>query len=204
MKHPLLLLFLIALVSCKQENDLLQYKKQFDQELKPWTNSFCHFNLANFKKGKTLPFEKGSPQDFASYKEFISTYKPILNFQHDSSKFIDLYTAQLNLVKVGDLYEANADDGGAVLLCDPETKFWDRICYSSPGEWFEEAIWVSKTKFILVGITKPSGETMEPYILVGDTEKRTLDQYLSTNSKCFQHDPYYSSPKMKRIHMGEL
>ena len=114
MKQLSTLLFLIVLISCKQENALLQYKQHFDQELKPWTNSFYHFNLANFKKGKTLPFEGGSAQDLASYKKFISTYKPILTFSPDSSKFIDLFTVQLNLVKVGDLYEANADDGGAI------------------------------------------------------------------------------------------
>jgi hypothetical protein len=203
MKQLSTLLLLLVLISCKQENALLQYKQHFDQELKPWTNSFHDFNLDNFKKGKTLPFEGGYAQDLASYKEFIATYKPILTLAPDSSKFIDLYTVQLNLVKVGDLYEANADDGGPVLLCDPATKYWDRICYSSPGQWIEEVTWISKTKFILAGITKPSSEVLEPYILIGDTEKKTLDQYLNTNPQCRQ-DYIWNSPKMKKIRMGEL
>lgn len=203
MKQLSTLLFLTVLISCKQENALLQYKQHFDQELKPWTNSFHDFNLANFKKGKTLPFENGSLQDLASYKEFIATYKPILTLAPDSSKFIDLYTVQLNLVKAGDLYEANADDGGPVLLCDPATKYWDRICYSSPGQWIEEVTWISKTKFILAGITKPSPDVLVPYILIGDTEKKTLDQYFNTNPQC-QQDYIWNSPKMKKIRMGEL
>jgi hypothetical protein len=138
MKQLSILLFLIVLISCKQENALLQYKQHFDQELKPWTNSFHHFNLVNFKKGKTLPFENGSPQDLASYKEFIATYRPILTFLPDSSKFIDPYTSQLNLVKVGDHFEASPDDGGALLLCDTAAKYWDRVCYNAPGQWIEE------------------------------------------------------------------
>lgn len=204
MKQLSTLLLLFALISCKQENDLIQYKKHFDQELKPWTNSFYHFNLANFKKGKTLPFENGYPQDFASYKEFISNYSPILTFLPDSSKFIDPYTAQLNLVKSGDHYEASPDDGGAVLLYDPATKYWDRVCYNAPGQWVDEVTWVSKTTFILAGITKPSPDTLEPYILIGDTEKKTLQEYLNTNPKCFEHDPFYSSPKLKRIKIEGL
>lgn len=199
-----ILLFLTALISCKQENDLIQYKKHFDQELKPWTNSFYHFNLANFKKGKSLPFENGDPKDFTSYKEFIANYGPILTFLPDSSKFIDPYTAQLNLEKAGDHYEASADDGGPVLLCDPATKYWDRVCYNAPGRWVDEVTWVSKTTFILAGITKPSPDTLEPYILIGDTEKKVLQEYLNTNPKCFEHDPFYSSPKLKRLKIEGL
>lgn len=199
MKQLSILLFLIVLISCKQENALLQYKQHFDQELKPWTNSFYHFNLANFKKGKTLPFEGGYAQDLTSYKEFVATYKPILTFLPDSSKFIDPYTFQLNLVKVGDHFEASPDDGGALMLCDPAAKYWDRVCYNSPGQWIDEVTWVSKTTFILAGITKASLDTLEPIIYIGDTEKKTLEQYNNTNSKCFQHEPYYHSPKLKRI-----
>jgi hypothetical protein len=204
MKQFSTLLFLITLISCKQENDLLQYKKLFDQELTPWANSFYHFNLADFKKGKTLPFENGNPMDFASYKEFIATYKPILSFSPDSTKFIDPYSAQLNLVKTGDHYEASPDDAGAVMLCDPATKYWDGFCYNTPGGWIEEVAWVSNTTFILAGIIKPSRNTLAPYILIGDTEKKTLVEYLSTNQQCFQHEPYYSSPKLKRIKIEGL
>lgn len=199
MKQLSILLILIVLISCKRENTLLQYKQHFDQELKPWTNSFYNFNLADFKKEKTLPFDNGMQKDLTSYKEFIATFKPVLALSPDGSKFIDLYADQLHLVKAGDLYEGSADDGGAVLLCDPATNYWDRICYNSPGEWIEEVTWVSKTKFILAGISKSSPDSIAPYILIGDTEKKTLDQYLSTNPKCLQHDPWYTSPKMKRI-----
>jgi hypothetical protein len=198
------LLFLITLIACKQENDLLQYKKQFDQELKPWTNSFYHFNLVNFKKGKTLPFENGSPQDLASYKEFIATYRPILSFSPDSSKFIDPFSAQLNLVKTGDHYEASPDDGGAVMLCDPANNYWKGFCYNTPAGWIDEVTWVSNTKFILAGIIKPSPDTLAPYILIGDTEKKTLEEYLNTSPQCLQHEPYYRSPKLKRIKIEGL
>jgi hypothetical protein len=204
MKQLLILLFLTALISCKRENDLLQYKKQFDQELKPWTNSFYHFNLANFKKGKSLPFENGLPQNFASYKEFISTNKTILSFPPDSSKFIDLYTTWVRPIQIGDPYEVSPHNGGAILLCDPATKYWDRIWYYLPGKWIDEVTWVSKTTFILAGITQPSPDTSEPYILIGDTEKKTLDEYLNTNPQCLQPMLYYRSSMLKRVKKEKL
>jgi hypothetical protein len=199
-KQFLILLFVIsAHISCKQDQDLLQHKKYFDQELKLWTNSFYHFNLSNFKKGETIHFENGSPQDFNDYKKFLSTYQPIITFLPDSSKFIDPYSVQINLVKEEDHYEAYPDDGQAVLLCDPATKYWDRIYTGTPGQWIDETIWLSKTTFILAGISKSSTEKKEPIILLGDTEKQTLIEYINTNQNCFQNDHGYRSPKLKKM-----
>ncbi len=204
-KQLFILFFVIgAHISCKKDKGLLQHKKHFDQELKLWTNTFSNFNLSNFKKGETIHFENGSPQDFNDYKKFLSTYQPIITFLPDSSKFIDIYSVQINLVKVGDHYEASPDDGQTVLLCDPETKYWDRIYYGSFSQWINEVIWLSKTTFILAGITKSSIEKREPIILLGDTEKHTLIEYINTNQKCFQNDHGYTSPKLKKMKIEGL
>jgi len=92
----------VGLLSCRNETNLLPFKKHFDQELKLWTNTFSHFNLADFKMDTILHFEKGSSQDFNEYNKFMSTYKPIITFSPDGSKFIDIYSVQLNLQKEGD------------------------------------------------------------------------------------------------------
>lgn len=204
MKHLLILFFLIGgLISCKQDN-LIQYKKHFDGELKGWTNTFNNFNLSNFKADTTLHFENSNPQDFNSYKKFLSTYKPIITFLPDSSKFIDIYSVQINLVKEGDHYEASPDIGEPVLLCDPKSKYWNQIYYGSASQWINEVIWLSKTTFILAGIVKSSIDKNEPIILLGDTDKQTLVQYTNTNPKCFQNDHGYYSPKLKKMKIEGL
>jgi hypothetical protein len=153
---------------------------------------------------KTLHFENGNPQDFSEYKKFMSIYKPIITFLPDSSKFIDIYSVQINLVKEADHYEAYSDDGQAVLLCDPGTKYWDKIYTGTPGQWIDEVIWLSKTTFILAGITKSSTDKREPQILLGDTDKHTFVLYLNTNPNCFQNDHGYSSPKLKKMNIEGL
>jgi hypothetical protein len=199
-KQLLILLFVIgAHISCKQDKDLLQHKKYFDQELKLWTNSFYHFNLSNFKRGETIHFENGSPQDFNDYKKFLSIYQPIITYLPDSSKFIDIYSIQINLVKEGNHYEAYPDIDQAILLCDPKIKYWNKIYWGSFSQWIDEVIWLSKTTFILAGISKSSTEKKEPIILFGDTDKQTLIEYINTNQKCFQNDHGYSSPKLKKM-----
>jgi hypothetical protein len=182
-----------------QNNNLLQQKKCFDQELKQWTKSFSNFNLLDFKVEDTLHFENNFKQDFSSYRKFLSIYKPIITYSADSFKFIDIYSYQINLEKKGNYYEANPDIDQAVLLCDPKAKYWDRIYFGTNSQWIDEVIWISKTKFILVGIIKSEDDKKNPLILYGDTNKQTLIKYLSITKNSFQNDKGYSSPKLKKL-----
>ena len=169
-----------------------------------WTNTFNNFNLSDFKLEDTLHFDNNFPQDFNSYKKFLSTYKPIVTYLPDSSKLIDIYSYQLNLEKKGNYYEANVGIDQAVLLCDPKEKYWNRIYFGTSSEWIDEVIWISKTKFILVGIIKLEDEKKKPLILFGDTNKQTLIKYLNTNKSIFQNGKGYSSIKLKRLNIKGL
>lgn len=195
---------IVALLSCGKDRSLLQQKKHFDQELKLWTTTFNHFNLADFKMDTVLHIETGSPQDFNEYKKFMSIYKPIITFAPDSSKFIDLYSIQLNLQQVGDHYEASPDVDQAVTLCDPQHKYWERIYSGGTGQWIEEATWLSKTTFILAGIYKDTADKRLPVILLGDTEKQTMEEYVNANPQCFQNDAGYTSPMLKKLKIEGL
>ena len=201
---PILFFCIVGQSSFGQDKNVLQQKKYFNQELKLWTNTFNNFNLSDFKLEDTLPFDNNFPQDFNSYKKFLSTYKPIVTYLPDSSKLIDIYSYQLNLEKKGNYYEANAGIDQAVLLCDPKEKYWNRIYFGTNSQWIDEVIWISKTKFILVGIFKLEDEKKKPLILFGDTNKQTLIKYLNTNQSIFQNGKGYSSIKLKRLNIKGL
>ena len=200
MKYFSLSLFIIvALSSHGQDKNLLQQKKYFDQELKKWANSFSKFNLSHFNVQDRLHFDNNYQQDFKELKKFLSIYKPIITFSKDSSKFIDIYSYQLGLEKKGNYFEANPDIDQAILLCDKKTKYWDRIYFGGMSRWIDEAIWTTATKFILVGISRSTDYKRTPLIILGDTEKQTLIEYLSINKSDFQNNKGYSSLKLKRL-----
>jgi len=73
--------------------------------------------------------------------------------------------------------------------------YTDQANISKEGE---EAVWVSKTKFILAGIAKDEKGDRMPLILVGDTIKQTLYEYTSRDNACIQKTSY-SSVKVKRM-----
>lgn len=205
MKYFLLLLSLsVGYFSFGQDKTLLQQKSHFDRELEAWIETFSSFNLSSFKVLDTVPFDNNFEQNLDYYKEFLSTYKPIITYSTDSSKFIDIYSYQLNLEKKGNYYYANPDIEQTIFLCDPKKKYWDRIYFGTSSQWIDEVVWLSMTKFILVGITKSAENKKMPLILVGDTDRQTLVRYLTTDNNSFQNDIGYSSPKLKRIKIEGL
>jgi hypothetical protein len=205
MKYPVLVIFFfIGSISFGQNKGLLQYKKYFDKDLKTWTATFSRFNLSHFKINDTVPFDNNYKQNLDYYDEFLSTYKPIITYSPDSSKFIDIYSYQINLEKKDGYYYANPDVDQAIFLFEKQKKYWDRIYFGTSSQWIDEVIWLSKTKFILAGITKSSDKKKTPIILIGDTDRQTLVRYLSTDVNSFQNDKGYSSQKLKRIKIKGL
>jgi hypothetical protein len=180
-------------------NDLQSFSTSFNGPLKQWASSFNNFNLSGFCRGKTEAFEHVIQQDFAQYKEFLSVYKPLLNYSRDGSWFVDIHSA-LNLQKKGDHYEANPDIDQPVWLCNPTTKYWERIYFGTPHEWIDEVVWVADNKFILVGSqSTDGGKKRIPVVLVGDTKTHIFTRYMMQNANCVQKESRYQSPTLKKI-----
>ncbi len=206
MKYHILLLFLVTVGynSFGQDKIILPLSLCFNNELKQWTETFSNFNLSDFKIKDTLYFDNNWKQDFNSYKDFISIYKPIITYSPDSSKFIDIYSYQLNLEKKGNHYEANVEIDQAVLLCNLKTKYWNRIYFGGSSQWIDEVIWITSTKFLLVGIIKSTDNKKNPHILLGDIDNQTLIEFVNSNKASFQNDKGYTSLKLKKLRIENL
>ena len=191
--------FFIGQVTLGQDKILLNHKSFFDKELKTWTATISNFNLSSFKAKDTVAFDNNHEQDLNYLKEFLATYKPIITYSPDSSKFVDIYSYQLNMEKKGKYYYANPDIDQAILLFDNQKKYWDRIYFGTSSRWIDEVIWISNTKFILVGITKNSSDKKTPLILTGDVDKQAIVTYLTTDVNSFRNDTNYTSHKLNRI-----
>ena len=195
----------IPIAGFGQRNDLLKFKQYFDRDLKGWTNSFYHFRLADFRIADTIAFSHDQRKGFNNYTDFLSVYKPILTYSADSSQFIDIYSVPLNIQKKNGYYVANPGDRQGIYLCNLENHSWSIIYSRRMGGGIDEVIWITKTKFILVGIEyATNGPQSLPVIILGDTDLQRLERYTSPDESCFQDIQGYQSPKLMKMNIKNL
>ena len=202
MKRLLILSLLILPVqkSFSQNKYLTAYKSYFDSSLKDWRNSYWNFQLSAFMISDTLSFENIPFGDIKSLKGFYDLYKPSLAFSPDSNKFIDLYSYQLNLERKRNKLIANAEVDGAVSLCDLKTKNWIRIYFLGVSSRIEEALWISKAKFILAGYNEEDQVgKFQPMILIGDINKEKLFLYNDLDKSCIAKKSGYIPSGLKNL-----
>jgi hypothetical protein len=203
----LLFIFLVGCTMSKtQDKGLSQYSEYFKGEAANWTATFIKFNLSEFKKvDTTIQFENRQDKDFKGLPSFLETYQPIITFNKDSSQFVDIYSYQLGLEPDGkNTYKANVEVDEAIYLCNTKTKSWRIIDFKGPTSYTEEVIWVSNTKFFLLGVQKDDAFKNTPVILLGDTDKQTFELFLNTNKDCVQIGKGYSSKKLERLKINNL
>ena len=105
----------------------------------------------------------------------------------------------MNLEKKGNVYIANEEIDQAIYLCNLKTKYWDRIFFGGFSRWIDDIIWVSNTKFILVGIEKDEDNKNNPRIYLGDTIKQSFEVFTDTNKACIEKPNGYESQKLKKL-----
>ena len=186
-----------------QQDDLKPYKQYIKKELSNWTTTFSNFSILDFTKSETVKFGDSTPQKIRGLRSFFSIYKPLLSFSKDSSKFIDIYSYQLNLQKKSNRFVATVDVDQAVDLYDINRNYSRRIYFDGATGWIDDVIFISNTKFILVGIATNTREERVPRILLGDIPKQTIEIFYSSNKSCIQNVKYYSS-KLKKMNIKGL
>ena len=204
MKRLLLIIaFSFASAISAQDQKPLLFKKYFDHELKSWTSSFTNFKLSEFKVSDTISFENIEDRDFKTLKSFLSIYKRLITFSKDNNQFIDIYSYQLNLEKKGNSYVANVEIDQAIYLCNLKTRYWGRIFFGGYSRWVDDIVWISNTKFLLVGSEKGDDDKNRPRIYLGDTIKQSFEEFEDGNKACIQSKGY-ESQKLKNLNIEGL
>ncbi len=205
MKRIVLFIFWgITLCFCEnsygQRSELTRYQSYFEGQLKAWTKTFNKFTLSAFKKEKPVGFENIDYMDIEDVKEFYSIYKPALTFSQDKNQFIDIYSYWLNLEKEGKtIVSRGGEPDQAITLCNFKTKKWTRILFRGTTERIQDVLWITNSKFMLVGIRENS-----PVIYLGDTDAKILKSFVSPGIKSVKEGIIYDSPKLLKLKIKEL
>ena len=199
----LILIFLSGKNSFGQKNNLSIYQPHFDKELKAWTKTINHFKLSSFKPTDTISFGNSDYYDIKSLKEFYSIYKPALTFSKDSNKFIDIYSYELNLEKKGNkIVYSGSEVDQAISLCDIKMKRWTQILFCGYSLRIQEVIWLTNSKFMLVGSVQNEESKYLPVIYIGDIINNSFEIFSSSDLNC-QQNKGYDSPKLAKLNIQE-
>ena len=199
----LILIFLSGKSTFGQKNNLSIYQSHFDKELKAWTKTINGFKLSLFKPTDTISFGDSDYQGVKSLKEFYSIYKPALTFSKDSNKFIDIYSYELNLERKGNkIVYSGSEVDQAISLYDIKMKRWIQILFCGYSLRIQEVIWVTNTKFMMVGSFQNEDSKNSPVIYVGDISNNSFEVFSSSDSNCLQNKGY-DSPKLAKLNIQE-
>jgi len=199
----LTLIFLSSNSSFGQKNNLSIYKSHFDGDLKAWTKTINNFRLSSFKPTDTISFGNSDYYDIKNLKDFYSIYKPALTFSKDSNKFIDIYSYELNLEKKENkIVYSGSEVDQAISLWNIRTKKWTQILFCGYSLRIQEVIWLTNTKFMLVGSVQNEESKYQPVIYIGDMTNNTFEVFSSSDPNCLQNKGY-DSPKLAKLNIHE-
>jgi hypothetical protein len=199
----LALIFFSGKSSFGQKNNLSIYRSHFNNELHAWAKTINDFNLSSFRSDDTTSFEDIEYKDMKDLKDFYSIYKPALTFSKDSNNFIDIYSYSLNLEKKGNkIVYSGSEVDQAISLCNIKKKRWRRILFCGYSLRIEEAIWLTNTKFMLVGSLQNDESKYLPIIYLGDMANNSFEIFSSSDPNCHQNKGY-DSPKLAKLNIQE-
>lgn len=198
MKNIIITLFLIFLNNLQAQSFEAENIEKY--LTKDWKESFVNFEIKDFVKADSIAeFQNIEKQNFKKLNKFLSIYEPILTYNNEKDKFIDIYSYQLNLEKKDGKYYSTIDSGQAIYLCDMKSKYWQRIFYGEYSHIIDDVIWIDETNFILIGTEKDENDKNSPVIYLGNTTNKIFEILINTNKNCFQINPAYNSKKLNEI-----
>jgi hypothetical protein len=189
-----------------QHADLTPFKTYFDNQLKGWTKTFNTFSLASFEKYGSTAFENIDYMDIEDVQDFYTVYKPALSFSPDKKQFLDIYSYWLALEKEGKTIVSRGGEPDQVIsLCNFKTRKWTRILFQGTTERIQDALWISNSKFILVGTRENASGKQSPVIYLGDIVTKTFKVFILKKAvRYFQKSSGYNSPKLLRLKIKQL
>ena len=157
----------------------------FAQDLKKYdvfiNNNFLEFikhfeinNLNNFK----LSFEadinlkessiKHHEFDSKYWDDYITTYKPFIQFSPDSNYFIDLICSSIAIEKREGKFYGSADADQGITLGNIKKKSTFLLAFTGPSGSFTEAKWFNNEIVIIIGYFDDGRKDIVPNIQIFD------------------------------------
>jgi hypothetical protein len=182
-----------------QKGELVPYQSYFSNQLSGWTKTIKGFTLSKFKKNDTLVFDGSDYLSISKLKDFYSIYKPILKYSPDSSQFIDIYSAELNLQRVYDRTISTPNVEQGISLCNPAARSWEKILWLGPDDGIEDVCWISNSEFILAGYSFDKERKRRPVIYMGSLVRNSFIMYIDDS----QVSTGYQTPELKKMHIEQ-
>ncbi|KUY31125.1 hypothetical protein [Elizabethkingia ursingii] len=190
MKNYLIIFVLLSsfVFAQKAPQDLSDFQKIFDQQLKTWKASIPGFSVQNFKAHNNFGFDNISQEDqpVREFTTFVKIYKDLLIFSPDKKHFIDLYSSSVYYDEKKKKYIAAYDIDSQVDLGDMQNHKSSRIYFMGSSAWIEDAVWIDNDRFILAGIHSDEQSQRIPYIIIGSIKDKSLQAYHCTGKACIQ------------------
>ncbi|SRR5690554_797677 len=209
MQKFLYLLFCIALVSCKKEkkeapllnNETITVESnktalpdELSSKLENWKKYYLTndstFDFENFQFKDSLKINRieGSvPGVFQ--EEFDSVYLDFLIYSENKDKYIDFDSYWWFIYDDEISFEADQE----VNLVNINEKTVERIGFSGPSEWVEDAIWLNDKTVVLVG----NNHENTPFIRIANLNRDTYYYYLYKKPLSFRSEYFKKRLKTK-------
>ncbi|ANI87960.1 hypothetical protein A9P82_00685 [Arachidicoccus ginsenosidimutans] len=196
--------FCFVFSSFTNENVLLSYKTNFDNELKDWTATFKNFNLEKFEIASTVKLHDASALNTSDsgFVNYIGLLKPVLYFSDNKQRFVDIYGYELNMEKKDDKIASDNSGEQQIILYDLQKKSERKILFCGISSQIQDVVWQSDAKLILVGRNVETKKIVRPLIYLVDLAKQQITLYRTKDKDCIETSAYTSS-KLKNLHYSE-
>lgn len=164
-------------------DSLLNNIKTQSELYKDWTNAYkekdIHFSLDSFEYLSEYNDEFLN-SSFTPDKSFYKKYGPLLVYNADSTKFIDLfsYYLVLNINKNGKVSSGGTEADQEVAVVDKKTKTRYRVFFCGTPCFVAKASWLDNEKIVLFGLTTEDGDdNYTPTIWLIDLKTASTTEY---------------------------
>ncbi|MBC9932989.1 hypothetical protein [Chitinophaga qingshengii] len=208
MKCLLLPLLLLLVSTVNAQPKPADYRAVFQQDsaMRKWSRSIPGFSTDAFVLERVSDFENHSPDTLRGKEAgtYFNTYLPLISFSPDKKQWIDFYSYQVSLEKVGKArYRAYIDADQAVDLGDKTTGISTGIVYMGASSWTEEAVWLDNHLFLFSGVHSVD-KGFHPFIYIGDTRTRKLYYYSPAGDSLNRTRKYVSWQWAKQKTAGRI
>ncbi len=180
MKH-LVNTAVIVLLFCSQRaqaQGLSEYQGYIKKHFPAWVKHYNIKSMDDWESSSNSVIEATKAQRRNDWNIYHKNYLPFLYFSPEKTHFIDLFSAGIEIKKVGNKYKGFADVDQAVLLGNSKDKTTKQLTFCGSICSFQEASWVNNNLAIIVGNYNDENGNYLPYLGLIDFKKASIKIYL--------------------------